>query len=361
LEKIDLKKLGWNDFFQNSFDSIVNNRFSPARVASEHRDCYALFTESGEMKASISGKLRFESRERGDLPAVGDWVAADIFPEEKSAIINAVLSRKSKFSRKIPGEKTEEQILAANIDTIFWVTSMNRDLNPRRIERFIFSAAKSGTEPVIIINKADLEEDPEQTASEISEKIPDIKVFTVSALNGYNFEKLMPFLKEGKTVAFLGTSGVGKSSIINRLAGEKILNVSEIRDKDQKGRHTTTVRQMIFLSSGGLVIDTPGIRELQIWESDGESGAFDDIEKAAENCRYRNCTHEAEPGCAVKELVEKGIIEPKRLENYKKMKKESFHIEKRTSQRAKLEEKRKGKILAKTIRRYFKNKKGNER
>ena len=271
---MNLTDLGWNPFFAGAFKQYEGKDHVPGRVEVVHKDGFILYTEHGELKASLAGKMRYESAALSDMPVVGDWVVVKARPEEGSAVIHAVLPRKTKLSRKVAGEETEEQILASNIDTAFWVTSLNRELNLRRIERFLTAVWEGGSEPVIILNKADLCENIDEETVRVESIAPGVQVLVTSAKDGAGIEDLLRFIGHGKTVAFFGSSGVGKSTIINKLIGEDILKVSEIRELDDKGRHTTTVRQMVMLEKGGLVIDTPGIREFQLWDTDGSADTF---------------------------------------------------------------------------------------
>ncbi len=293
---MSLTELGWNEHFEQhrpEGDLVLG------RVAVEHRGAYAVYTEAGEAWGEVAGKLRYEAAGRGELPAVGDWVAMQPRPEGR-ATIHAVLPRRTKISRKVNLSATEEQVLAANVDTIFLVSSLNRDLNPRRIERYLATAWESGAEPAVVLNKADLcpiEERGDLIAA-VEAVAFGVPVHTVSAFTREGLDELTPYFGPGRTVVLLGSSGVGKSTLINSVLGVEQLETQEIRGGDDRGRHTTTHRELIVMPGGGLVIDTPGLRELQLWgEADGGIGeAFNDVTELAATCRFHDCAHETEPG-----------------------------------------------------------------
>jgi ribosome biogenesis GTPase len=354
--KINLKELGWNDFFEAGFSSLKPDPDCiAARVSAEHKGVYKVLCQYGELAAEISGRLRFDALGRADFPAVGDFVIISPRPSEGTATICDILPRRTKFSRGACGQYCDEQIIAANVDVAFIVTSLNADFNMRRVERYLTLAYESGSKPVVILSKADLCADIEGAlaAAELSSQGADI--VAVSAVSGYGFDKLDKFLKPYSTVSFLGSSGVGKSSILNRLLGREAQKVNEIREFDDRGRHTTTHREMFVLDCGALVIDTPGMRELRLIESgDGLADTFADIEEAALNCRYRDCLHENEPGCAVNKAISNGTLDGKRLVNYKKMRREIEIYAIKNNARLKREEEKKWKQIAKSIRNYSK-------
>jgi len=354
--KINLKELGWNDFFEAGYSSLKSDPDCvAARVSAEHKGIYKVLCEHGELAAEISGRLRFDALGRADFPAVGDFVVISPRPSEGTATICDILPRRTKFSRGACGQYCGEQIIAANVDMVFIVTSLNADFNMRRVERYLTLSYESGSKPVVILSKADLCADIEGAlaAAKLSSQGADI--IAVSAVSGYGFDKLDKFLKPCSTVSFLGSSGVGKSSILNRLLGREAQKVNEIREFDDRGRHTTTRRELFVLDCGALVIDTPGMRELRLIESgDGLADTFTDIEEAALNCRYRDCLHENEPGCAVNEAISNGALDGRRLVNYKKMKREIEVYAIRNNARLKREEEKKWKQIAKSIRNYSK-------
>jgi ribosome biogenesis GTPase len=338
---MNLLILGWNEAYQNAFQEYKDQGYVPARVFAEYKNFYKVLYEGGELLAEISGKLLHGAEVQQDFPAVGDWVALSPRQNENRGTIHHVLPRKSKFSRKVAGTNTREQIIAANIDTVFIVNSMNNDFNPRRIERYLLLAWESGANPVIVLSKSDLCEDLGGIRAEAEAIALGVPVHAVSTYMGSGIEDLKQYFKEGKTVALLGSSGVGKSSIINYFLGEEILKVQELRGDGQKGKHTSTHREMFVLPEGGLIIDTPGMREIQLWDAnEGLQEAFEDIESMAANCFFKNCKHEREPGCAIRKAIEDGIIEEKRLESYKKLEKELYYLEKKQSNAARLSQRK---------------------
>ncbi len=337
-----LDELGWNDYFAGLYEPYKDEVKIPARVTCEHKHLYHILCEQGEMIAEVSGKYLHETASRVDFPAVGDWVVIAPRPDERKATIHALLPRRSHFSRKAilaggpaygPG-KTEEQILAANIDSVFLVCGLDNDFNLRRIERYLSISWDSGAMPIIVLNKADLSEYIEQQIKEVEAIAFGIPIFAVSATENRGLDKLMTYISKGQTVAFLGSSGVGKSSIINGLLGEERLKVGALRESDGRGRHTTTYRELLLLPNGGIVIDTPGLRELQIWTNEGGlEKVFADIEELALKCRFRDCTHNSEPGCAIQRSIQDGILEKKRYANYLKMQKELKYLKIRQDQK----------------------------
>jgi len=342
-----LHELGWNDHFAAAFAEHAGPGVAPGRVALEHNHVYRVITEAGEQLAEATGRMKHLAQGRHELPAVGDWVALRTDEAGNRAVIKAVLPRLGKFSRKSAGNWTEEQVIAANIDTVFLVSGLDGDFNPRRIERYLLLAQQSDARPVIILNKTDLAEDVPELVAMIEETAPGLPVLAISAATGKGMELLQPYLGVGQTVALLGSSGVGKSTIVNRLVGERVLPTRSVRESDSRGRHASVHRQMIALPGGGLVIDTPGMRELQLWGVDeGLSGTFDDVDAIGEACRFRDCRHRQEPGCAVKAAVEAGTLDTARYDNFVKLQDERAELERRQDERALLEQKRAGKIMA---------------
>jgi ribosome biogenesis GTPase len=324
---LNIQSLGFTSFFEKAFESYRDQGYSAGRVALEHKHIYRVYTESGDVLAEVSGKLRHQAISRSDYPAVGDWVVLSIRPEESRATIHAVLPRFSKFSRKVAGQTTEEQIVATNVDTVFLVNALNQDFNVRRIERYLVLAWESGANPVIILSKADLCDNPEGKVAEVESVAVGVPIHVVSAAENRGFEQLASYITEGKTTALLGSSGVGKSTLINRMYGGDILNTGEIREDDDKGKHTTTHRELVILPRGGLVIDTPGMRELQLWDApEGLSTSFQDVEALAGQCYFQDCQHDNEPGCAVKLALENGTLEMDRYNSYVKLQKELAYL-----------------------------------
>lgn len=277
---MNLTELGWDSAWDELLLADSDVEYGVGRVSAEHKHLYRVFTEQGETLAQVSGKYRHDARSRSDFPVVGDWVVITSGSDQDRAIIWGILPRRNKFSRQAAGENEEEQALVANIDAVFIVSSLNRDFNLRRMERYLVLTWESGVNPVIVLNKADLCEDVYSKITEISSIAPGVPVHAISCETGQGLDQLTPYLGTGKTVALLGSSGVGKSTLLNCLLGESIKRTGAVRSQDSRGRHTTTHRQMHLLPRGGLVIDTPGLRELRLWGSDeGISSTFEDIEE----------------------------------------------------------------------------------
>ncbi|WP_026679090.1 ribosome small subunit-dependent GTPase A [Fictibacillus gelatini] len=344
---MNLQTIGWTSFFEEAFTPFHEEGLSAGRVALEHKRMYRVFTEQGELLAEVSGKLRHLAESREDYPAVGDWVVISARPHEKKATIHAILPRQSKFSRKVSGQTTEEQIVATNINTVFLVNALNADFNVRRIERYLLMAWESGANPVIILSKSDLCDDVPEKIREVESIAFGVPIHAISAEQGLGLEQLEPYVKPGKTVALLGSSGVGKSTLINTLLGEPRQEVKDVREEDDKGRHTTTHRELIVLEQGGLLIDTPGMRELQLWEADGSfSHSFSDVEELIEECRFRDCTHNNEPGCAVRKAIASGILDESRYNSYVKLQRELAFLARKEDKKAALAERSKWKKIA---------------
>lgn len=357
---MNLINLGWNEFFAANFEPFKSHGFKPGRIAEEHRELYEIFCEEGQFKAEVSGKFRFEAQSRSDFPAVGDWVAVNVLPREARAIISAVLPRKSVFSRGAvlsggmpeTGGRTDEQVLAANIDTVFLVSGLDNDFNIRRIERYLSAAWDSAAMPVIVLNKADICDDIAARIGEVEQVAPGVDILSISAATKEGFDKIRKYLNPGRTAALLGSSGVGKTSIINCLLGENRLKTTEVREDDSRGRHTTTHREMIILPEGGIVIDTPGLRSFKVW--DGEEGfarLFEDIEELALRCRFTDCSHSGEPGCAIQSALSDGSLDPGRYENYRKLQKEQRFLCSRKNQR---EVRKQQRAMGKRFKQYHK-------
>jgi len=349
-QPMKLEDFGWNSFFQKNFQALKTSDSVPARVVSESKGSFQVYSQHGELTAKISGKMRYRAGEEKQYPAVGDWVVVKPLFSERKGIIHAVLPRKSKFSRKVAGERTEEQIVSANIDTVFIVSGLDggRNLNLRRIERYLTLAWNSGATPVIILNKVDLCPDVNIHVRSVEDIAPGISIHPVSAKERIGLDTLRNYLTKGNTTAFLGSSGVGKSALINSLLGIEKQETGEVRDDDRMGRHTTTKRELILLPSGGIVIDTPGMREIQMWAGEDDlQGAFHDIEMLAKRCRFSDCGHNVESGCAVRAAIDQGDLDPARLESYRKLQNELNYLAAREDPSTRLHEKLKWKKIAK--------------
>lgn len=354
---IDLTDIGWSRFFESHFSNNASEGLVPARVVREDRGSYLLLSSSGELDARVSGSFLHSSNSRGDFPAVGDWVACAPVTGEHKAIIHAILPRKGYFKRKVPGERTEEQVVAANVDTVFVVSGLDggRNFNARRIERYISLCYEGGACPVAVLNKADLCEDIDSYIAQTEAVAIDVPVEVVSAKAGLGIDRLHSYANKGHTLALLGSSGVGKSAIVNAMLGTERQATGAVRPDDLRGRHTTTRREILLLPAGGMLIDTPGMRELQLWgDEDTLSETFSDIEQLAECCRFRDCRHTGEAGCAVEQAVNNGELDPGRYESYLRLQRELAHLARRQDQKTRTNPKAYWKDISKLQRRFKK-------
>jgi len=343
----DLTSLGWSEFFEANFKSLTETGDACGRVTIVHKNTFWVHTQAGEMLAEISGKLRHEATTRSELPVVGDWVVCRSRPEANRLIIRAVLPRRTSFARKIAGPRTEEQIVAANIDSLFLLSSLNQDFNVRRIERYLVLAWESGANPIIILSKADLCDRVTQAIKEVKTVAPGVPIHSVSVVTREGLDDIAQYFKVGHTVAFLGSSGVGKSTLINYLLGVNHFEVQTVREHDDRGKHTTTHRELVMITSGGLVLDTPGMREMQLW--DGEESlplVFADIDAIAAECFFSDCRHEDEPRCAIREALIAGEIESERFASYSKLQKELHYLARKRDKLSEILEKKKWKKLS---------------
>lgn len=326
---INIKKYGFSESFSNGI--LQDNQLTPARILSQEKGFYRIISDKGKKLAEVSGKFQFQTTVSSDYPAVGDFVLVNWNESGNSAIIESLLPRKSAFIRKAAGGSQQEQVVAANIDIVFLCMALNNDFNLRRMERYISIAWDSGAMPVVVLTKSDLCDDLEQKLAEVSTIAFGVDVLVTTSTEENGYEELLPFISEGKTIAFIGSSGVGKSTLINRLLGKELLKTNGLRN-DDKGRHTTTHRELFLLPSGGMVIDTPGMREFGMWDNDtGIERTFMDIEELAAQCKFRNCTHTNEPGCAIQKALTTGKLEINRWQSYQKLKAENDYMEDKES------------------------------
>jgi ribosome biogenesis GTPase len=343
------ERLGWNPFFSAQVAGLARPDLSFSRVIEEQRGQYQVAGDA-DGRAEVSGRFRHEAAAAADFPAVGDWVGVD------GGIIHCRLERRSVLSRAAAGRTAEQQVVAANVDRVFLVTALAGDLNVRRLERYLTMVWDGGAVPIVLLNKADLSEDPESVAVSVRARLPLVDVVTVSALQTQGLDALAPYLQRAQTIALVGSSGVGKSTLINRLLGRAALRVGAISDADGKGRHTTTARQLVELPGGALLIDTPGMRELQPWADESAvDAAFDDIGALAAACRFTNCAHEREPGCAVSAAVESGTLDADRLEHYRRLLREAAFEERKHDKAAASETKRKWKQMHQAQKAMYKD------
>ena len=352
----NLSGLGWNEFFDTCFQALSEAKLTPGRVIRQRKKTYDVHDGNHQHRAVLSGKFYVKADTPLALPVVGDWVGFRGDNRKDQVMIREVLPRKSQFVRKVVLENTKPQVIAANVDIVFIVNGLDRDFNLRRIERYLSLTYESGAKPVIILNKIDLCDNPEHVVREVEAVAVGVDVIAVSALAEKGIEQLTPYLKKGLTVAFLGSSGVGKSTLVNLLMGRTVMEVRDVRENDQRGRHTTTHRELFTLPNGAMIIDTPGLRELQLWGSEENlNQAFSEIEKLAESCRFSDCSHDSEPGCAVKSAVEAGDIDEARYANYLKLKKELMYLERRQDEFGRREIRRQSKMMSKMIRRMYRD------
>lgn len=333
-----LDGLGWDDGWSSALEQLQEDNLVPARVAAHHRGAYVVWTADGDVRAGAAGRLFYEHEVGAPIPAVGDWVGL------RDTTITAILPRRSAFIRKRAGNSSDEQVLAANVDTAFLLAGLDDDFSLRRLERYITTAWDSGAEPVVVLTKSDLCDDVGDALLQVESVAIGVPVYPISNLTGIGVEELEAVVRPGRTIVLLGSSGVGKSTLLNRLAGTDLMRTSAIA-ADGTGRHTTTHRELVQLPGGALVIDTPGLRELQFWEGD-VGAAFEDIEALALECRFRDCAHAREPGCAVQAAVDDGTLALDRLRSWRKVQRELEAIAARTDHRLRAARKKRWKELA---------------
>jgi len=357
-----LAELGWDDFFAQAFAPYAAEGCQPARVTLELKGFFEVTGEGGARLGECTGRFSHAARTTADYPTIGDWVA--VTPQagdETRAAIHAVLPRRTKFSRVAAGIQVAEQVVAANIDTLFLVSGLDGNHHLHRLERYLAATWAGGAQPVVLLNKADLNDDADALIAEIAGVAPQVPVFVVSAQTRRGLKALAPYLQPGRTIALLGSSGVGKSTLINRLVGERIQDTQEVRESDNKGRHTTTQRELIVTPSGVIVIDTPGMREIQPWEASGTvENVFADVAELTRRCRFSDCSHTVEPGCAVQAALADGSLPLERWQAYQRMQRATAHEVRRTDRVAQHRQRADAKKMTKALRQRVREKSGEE-
>ncbi len=357
-----LAELGWNDSFAHAFSPHAAEGCVAARVTLELKGYCEVTGEAGARLGECSGKFIHSAKAPADYPAIGDWVAVTPQPGDAQRVaIHAVLPRRTKFSRLAAGMEILEQVVAANVDTVFLVSSLDGNHHLHRLERYLAAAWSSGAEPVVILNKADISDDVEEMRRAITDIAPRVPVLVISAQTRRGLKALAPYLLPGRTIALLGSSGVGKSTLINRLMGEKVQFTQEVREADNKGRHTTTQRELLITPDGAIIIDTPGMREIQPWEaSAGLAGAFEDVAIIASRCKFRDCQHTVEPGCAVRAALDDGSLDLLRWQGYLRLQRATVHQSRRVDRPAQQQHRSQMKKLTKSLRQRIREKPGDE-
>jgi ribosome biogenesis GTPase len=353
---VDLAAYGWDDAWAAAFAHYAADGLVPGRVVIEFNHLLRVCTATGDVQAQHAGRLRHTAEGRHAMAAVGDWVALLPRSAERTATIEAVLPRRSHFSRKAAGDLTEQQVVAANLDCVFLVMGLDGDYNPRRLERYLLLARESGATPHAVLAKADLVDDETLAArlAECRESAPGVAVYAVSARDGRGIDRVREALPPGLTGALLGSSGAGKSTLINHLLGADVLATNEVRASDSRGRHTTRHRQLVALPWGGLLIDTPGMRELQLWTApDAAENSFEDIEALAAGCHFTDCRHRNEPRCAVRAAVEAGALDAARLDSFHKLQDEARSLQERQDVRGRIVERAQGKIMSRAVKQFY--------
>jgi ribosome biogenesis GTPase / thiamine phosphate phosphatase len=359
-DEVGLAAFGWSPIQAALFDAHASGDRTPGRVVAEDRGSYIVRTADGERRASVTGRFRFDAgSDPAAYPAVGDWVVIET--RDDGASVHAVLPRRTSVLRHAPGTRTVAQVIAANVDVVFVVASLNADLNLRRLERYLAFAWESGAEPVVVLSKADLAEDLDGALVAVEAIAAGVVILTVSAIDGQGLDDLRGRIRPGATVAFVGSSGVGKSTLVNALAGAELAAVREIREDDARGRHTTTRRQLHRMPGGGLVVDTPGMRELGLWDADaGIERSFADIDALAAACRFSDCHHDGEPGCAVGAAIADGDLKRDRFDGWQKLEREARHLERRVDALARNAERQKWKTIHKAVNKHMEAKYGRD-
>ncbi|NLX77179.1 MAG: ribosome small subunit-dependent GTPase A [Clostridiaceae bacterium] len=347
---MDIKEYGWDEYFENEWRSNPTDGMFPGRITADYGQMFRVVSAHGEQLAKRPACRHGNSMQL----AVGDWVALKRLSEDGQFQIMLALKRKTKFSRFAAGGEVKEQIVAANVDTVFLMQSLNRDFNMRRLERYLIAAWESGAQPVVVLSKADCCENADEKIAVVYNTAPGVDVHAISCVTGEGIGDIKKYFTTGKTVALLGSSGVGKSTLVNTLAGRELLKTGEIRENDSRGRHTTTHRELLLLPEGGLILDTPGMRELSIWDADtGMEMMFSDVEELARLCRFSDCRHQSEPGCAVKEALRTGELDMERWNSWLKLQKEQKHLKGRKEAKLLLQQKKQGKFAAKSRKEFY--------
>lgn len=351
---MNIRDYGWDEHFEYEWKQKYTNGMFPGRIIADYGQMLRVAADAGEFLVNRPVKKLDDTIQL----AVGDWVAFEHTAEAQASCIRVVLTRKTKFSRAAAGIEVKEQIVVANVDTVFLIQSLNRDFNMRRLERYLIAAWESGAVPVVVLTKADCCDNVADRVTDVYATAPGVEVHVISCVTEEGIEEIRKYFLPGKTVALLGSSGVGKSTLVNTLAGKELLKTQEIREDDSRGRHTTTHRELLLLPGGGLIVDTPGMRSLSLWEADtGIEVMFGDVEELTKLCRFHNCKHQNEPGCAVREAISTGKLEMKRWESWLKLQKELAHLEAKKEGKLRLQEKQWGKQIAKFQKEFYKGRK----
>lgn len=322
-EVIKIEKLLWGCTPQIEY--YKNDNYEIGRILSVNRGLYKIITENGQIDGELGGSFKYDDIDLSSFPTVGDFIEYEKSTNHNRVIIQNILPRKSFISRKARGTLVQEQIIASNVDYIFIVSSLNKDINIRRIERYLSSAYDSNATPIILLTKADLLDNYDNIINSIREISPYTDIIPISAYNDYNIDMILNYMGKGKTSVLVGSSGVGKSTLINKLLGKEFIKTQDVRSKDDKGRHTTTNRDLYFIPSGGMIIDTPGMRSLGLWETseEGLNNTFSDIVELSLECKFNDCTHNSEPGCRIKDALNTGELDVKRYRSYLALQRES--------------------------------------